>query len=172
MKEEPSLFKMIMYLLDCDLFQTKLEETTINIPINKDTSVQKDLLKAGFDKVHVKLAMRWFAILHSSINSFANKKNPSQSISQHAIRIYDDHEKKLLSPTSLCYIRSLNEMGILDTYTTEIVIDMLFEIQQFGIDLPLIRWTSLIVLYALPDYQEQLLALELLVLDTADKKVH
>ena len=49
---------------------------------------------------------------------------------------------------------------------------MLFTLEAFEIDPPLIKWVALIVLYALPDHQSELLALELLVLETPDNRVH
>ena len=72
----------------------------------------------------------------------------------------------------IAFLKHLENLSIIDFKSKEIILDMLFTLEAFEIDPPLIKWVALIVLYALPNHNAQLMALELLVLDAPDNRVH
>jgi Smg protein len=166
MKEEQNFLQVIINLLDTDLWRQSLQ-----VAFAEPKTLHSKLKKAGFEKDQIRLALAWFKQLHAAIHSFTE---PAEQPSWHttSYRVYDPTEITLLSADGIHYLAKLEELKILDVYTKEIVLDMLFTLDAFEIDTPLIKWVTLIVLYALPNHQAQLLALELLVLDAPQKRVH
>lgn len=166
MKENSHFLQVIINLLDTDLWQQSFNQDT-----PQPAKMRLKLKKAGIDKEHIAQAIAWFTHLHTSIHAFC-KSIDEPNFEKHYNRIYDDAELSLLSPRGMAYLAQLEKLRILDQASKEIVLDMLFTLEAFRIDVPLIKWVTLIVLYALPNYHAELLALELLVLETPDKRVH
>ena len=153
-------------LLDTDLWQKSFSEEK-----PQPAKLRLKLKKAGIDQAQIAQAIAWFTHLHASIHAFTQRLD-KPNFEQDYVRIYDPHETEMLSENGMRFLNELVKLRILDIYSKEIVLDMLFTLEAYEIDTPLIKWVSLIVLYALPNHHAELLALELLVLDTFDKRVH
>lgn len=166
MKEETHFLQVIIDMLDTDLWQQ-----SFNQPEPQSAKLRLKLRKAGVESNQITQAIAWFTHLHTAIHSFEPLID-QPSFQASAIRVYDTAEQTLLSDEGMIFLNKLQSLKIIDFKTKEIILDMLFTLEAFEINAPLIKWVALIVLYALPDHHQELLALELLVLDTPDSRVH
>lgn len=166
MKEDNNFLQVIINLLDSDLWQQSFTQRK-----PQPAKLRLKLRKAGIEKDQIAQAIAWATHLHTSIYSF-DERILQSDFQSCAVRIYDHTEKKLLSDHGIAFLKHLENLSIIDFKSKEIILDMLFTLEAFEIDPPLIKWVALIVLYALPNHNAQLMALELLVLDAPDNRVH
>jgi uncharacterized protein Smg (DUF494 family) len=166
MKEDTNFLQVIINLLDSEAWQQSFNHSE-----PQPARLRLKLRKAGIEKNQIAQAIAWFTHLHTSIYSFDHGNLQSDN-QRNRVRIYDASEQKLLSSEGIEFLSHLENLHIIDFKSREIILDMLFTLEAFEVDPPLIKWVALIVLYALPNHQEQLLSLELLVLETPDNRVH
>ena len=166
MKEDTNFLQVIINLLDSELWQQSFNQRE-----PQPAKLRLKLRKAVIEKNQIAQAIAWFTHLHTSIYSFKDSVH-EPGFQSNTVRIYDAAEQNLLSKEGIRFLSELENFKIIDFKTKEIILDMLFTLEAFEIDPPLIKWVALIVLYALPDHQSELLALELLVLETPDNRVH
>lgn len=158
MNEEESVLGVLMYL-----FHNHMEkDNQINL---NDMQLIDELKSAGFHAHNIGKAFRW---LHRLIE-FSEQDVPP---SAHSFRIFNEQECWLINSECRNYIFSLEQQGILTPHTREIVIHQTMELISEGIDLNLIKWVTLMVLFNMPDCETQLSHMEFLVLSNAYDSVH
>ena len=140
MKEDTHFLQAIINLLDTDLWQQ-----SFNQPEQQPAKLRLKLRKAGIQQDQIAQAMSWFSHLHTSIYSFDDHVDDPHYRSV-SMRIYDDAELALLSKKGLEFLAQLERLKIIDFKSKEIILDMLFTLEAFEINPPLINWVALIVL--------------------------
>lgn len=158
--KENSVLHVLMYL-----FQNHMQDNAEISAVDIDLVGQ--LESAGFVLPVINQAIGWLANLASDED--ANIVIPPGDKS---FRIYSDYEQEILGTTCINFIAELEEQGILNSVTREIVIHQAIELCSEGMDINLIKWVTLMVLFNQPDEAEALSCMELLVLEHPFGGVH
>jgi Smg protein len=158
MKEE-SVLNIIMYLFKHELF----DEFEIN---NAKPSLVNQLEKAGFDRQMISRALQWIANLEKQANT------PISLTSQNAIRVYSKEECSFLSKECRGFIHFLEQSDILKPYTREMVLTQLSALQKERIDIHLIKWVTMLVLFTQRNEKKALDFMEFLVLNEQVGSIH
>lgn len=156
--KEASVLNILMYI-----FHNHMEKDQ-KISID-DMELVDELKSAGFHAISIGKAFRW---LHH-LTVLTDKTLP---LSQHAFRVYNEQELWLIDPECRSFILSLEHQGILTPTTREVVIHQTLELIHEGVDINLIKWVTLMVLFNTPDCDDALAHMEFLVQSDAFDTVH
>src|SRR3989338_1170590 len=158
MDEEESVLGVLMYL-----FHNHMEkENRINL---NDMELVDELKLAGFHVHNIGRAFRW---LHRLIEVSEQDIPPSKN----SFRVFSEQESMLINMECRSFILSLEYQGILTPQTREIVIHQTMELIHEGVDLNLIKWVTLMVLFNMPNCEGALSHMEFLVLTDAYDSIH
>jgi Smg protein len=152
MKE--SVLDVLMYL-----FQNYMGDET-DIHPDRD-SVQSELVEAGFPSREVSQAFEW-------LDGLAARLEETPAVSPNgdsAFRIYTDQEIVKLNPECQGYLLFLEQVGILDCDTRELIIDRVMALTTNDIDLIDLKWIILMVLFSHPGQEEAYAWMEGLMFD-------
>ena len=132
---ESNIINVLMYILK-----------NHNTPDAKTIDVEKkslinDLEHAGFMKSTIEKALVWLDGLYLGKAAFENK------LSTKSYRIYSDDEKAYLNDEAINYLILLENLEILDPTLRELVINQLVALSLIDIDLSIVKWVVLLVLY-------------------------
>lgn len=158
--KENGVVHALMYL-----FQMHIDE------YRNGTAETADLLQclddAGFSFKISRQAMRWIQDLNAQT---ADLILPATAT---AIRIFSSVEKNLLGLEAIDYIEYLSTIGVLDMQSREVVMDRLLALESKRVDIALVKWVSLMVLFHIKDKNTQtndsLAVMEYLVLKSDEK---
>jgi Smg protein len=138
-----------------------------NCDITKEReSLFDELEHIGFEPKTIIQALSWLANLN------LDHQKPPRSAGQNAFRVYSEYECELIDPACQNYIFELEKMGILDFETREMLIHQIMDLREEGIDLALVKWVALLVLFNQPKAEKALAQMELLVLEQAVGGLH
>lgn len=151
--KENSVLQVLMYL-----FQNHMRDSCELHDV--DTDLVGQLESAGFVLPAINQAIGWLANLTED-GGISHVSGPQES----SFRVFNPQEIELLGEDGINYIISLEHQGILDANTREMVITQAIELEPEGIDLSLIKWVTLMVLFNQPGQEEALSNMELLVLE-------
>ena len=157
--KENSVLHVLMYL-----FQTHRQE---HEALHEDDSLVEQLESAGFILPTINRAIGWLATLAKD-NDIVEIAAPQSD----SFRYFTTYERDLLGEECIMFILALEHHNILNPTTREMVIHQAIELQDEGIDLNLIKWVALMVLFNQPDQEEALSSMELLVLDNPFGGIH
>lgn len=147
-----SVLNVLMYLF--------MHHMRNNCDISKEKeSLFDELEHIGFEPKTIIQALSWLA------NLSLDHQRPPEAASAHSFRIYSDYECELISPACRHYILELEHMGILDFATREMVLHQIVDLCEEGIDISLVKWVTLLVLFNQPNAEAALAQMELLVLE-------
>ncbi len=158
--KENSVLHVLMYL-----FQNHMQGNCIIK--ETDTDIVEELESVGFVLPTINRAIGWLASL-SEENKDAYMTPPTAN----SFRIYSEYERELLDTECIAYLLELEEQQILTAAVREMVIHQAIELQSEGIDLSLIKWVILMVLFNQPQHEEALKRMELLILDNPFGGLH
>ena len=149
MKNE-TVLTVLMYL-----FHNHMEkDNRLNL---NDMQLVDELKSAGFHAHVIGKAFRW---LHR-LTEFASQDT---SPSTNSFRVFSEEECQLINIDCRSFIIGLEMQGILSPLTREIVIHQTLELINEGIDLSLLKWVTLMVLFNMPNSEHALSHMEFLVL--------
>jgi len=158
MKEE-SVLSILMYLFHYHMGKS---DSAVNL---SDMAIVDELKSAGFHVHSIGKAFRW-------LNHLAELSDTLPRASAHSFRVFSKEESSLMDEECRRFILSLEQQGILTPVTREIVIHQTMELIHEGIDLSLIKWVTLMVLFNLPNCEEALAHMEFLVQTDIFDTVH
>lgn len=139
----------------------------------EDLSTDQDALKlelkeAGFAKGEVEAAIHWLEEL-----SKLRETQPNNGISRTtAIRVYSDVECKKMDTECRGFLQFLENMGVLDQNTREMVVDRVMALGTQDIDIEQLKWVILMVLFNQPGQEEAFAWIEDLVFDEERGSLH
>jgi Smg protein len=147
-----SVLNVLMYLF--------MHHMRNNCDISKEQDTLFDELEHfGFEPNAIIQALSWLA------NLSVERRQPPAASKPDSFRVYSDYECEMINQDCRHYIYQLEHIGILDAVTRESVIHQIVDLRDEGIDVSLVKWVSLLVLFNQPNAQEALAQMELLVLE-------
>lgn len=150
--KEASVLGVLMYLFKYHMQQNCVLDT------NNENLLPK-LEEVGFKKGAIVKAFSWLANLaRESDNKPLLPQRPS-------FRVFSEHECEYLDVASRGYILLLEQQGILNPVTREIVLNQIIDLEREGIDINLIKWVTLMVLFNQGDEDRALAYMEFLILN-------
>lgn len=159
MKE--SVLDVLMYL-----FEHYVDEDA-DLDTDRD-SLHRALLRAGFPETEVSKAFTWLEDLTESgeVLEIAADGAPA------AIRVYTDEEQERLDLECRSMLLYLEQTGVLDGASRELVIDRVLALETDEIDVEQLKWVVLMVMFNRPGREDVLPWMEELVFERSTGQLH
>lgn len=158
MNYDKTVLNVLMYL-----FHTRMaKDHRLNL---NDMELIDDLKSAGFHAHIIGKAFRW---LHRLVEFTSHDTPPSAA----SFRVFSEEECYLINTECRDFILMLEHQGILTPLLREIVIHQTLELINEGVDLNLLKWVTLLVLFNTPNSENALSHMEFLVLGNAIDTIH
>jgi Smg protein len=162
MKEE--LFEVLMYLFENHIGREHPEQAA------HDETLFHELADAGFTPEVIDTAFEWLdgvAALHSAEAQSEDNLGLSSGF-----RVFSREELAHFGPDVSGLLMRLEQLGILDAFSREIVINRLFAIDPREIDEHRVKWLVLMVLIDDPENETALSTLEQMMKTEATERFH
>lgn len=105
---------------------------------------------AGFGRSEIDKGIAWLHDL-SALRDTPIYPGP---LAESAVRVFTDEECRFLSRECRGFLTLLSQMGVLNDYTREMVIDRVHALgDEDGVDVEQLKWIVLMVLYNLPGHE-------------------
>jgi len=154
------VFDILLYLFENYMYdEGELEQDR--------ESLRKELLDAGFRSPEIGKAFDWLEGLATMPEHVTGNVVQPQ-----AIRIFSDEEQERLDVESRGFLLFLEQMGVLDPMTREMVIDRVMALDSDEADLEQLKWVVLMVLFNQPGQEAAVAWMEDLVLDERAGLLH
>ncbi|MDH5326939.1 MAG: DUF494 domain-containing protein [Gammaproteobacteria bacterium] len=159
MKE--SLFDVLMYL-----FENYMEDDS---PLFSDPERLKlQLSDAGFRHSQINKAFVWLEDLAQGQEQELHPLSTTAS----SIRVFHPEECRKLNVECRGFLTSMQQLGVIDTASRELIIDRVMALESEEIDLEQLKWVVLMVLFNQPGLEAAYSWVENLVLDDISAELH
>lgn len=148
------------------LFEHCVEED-VDVVVDRET-LQSELRKAGFDDVQVGKAFDWLQVLALQRDDELDVPRSRDS----SFRVYAAEEAAKLDAGCRGFLMFLEQIGVLDGVSRELVLDRVMALEAEEIDLEQLKWVVLMVLFNQPGHDEAFLWMEDLVMDDLERCPH
>jgi Smg protein len=139
-----------------------------DMPFEHDQDVLTvELVEAGFPSYEVNKAFEW-------LEGLAEQQflTPSKSPQTQSMRVYLPQECERLNIECRGFLLFLEQVGILDNFSRELVIDRIMALEAQDVSLEQLKWVILMVLFNQPGQEEAFVWMEDLVYNNAISTVH
>lgn len=153
------VFDILLYLFENYMYDDGEVE-------HDQESLREELQRAGFRNSEIRKAFDWLEGL-ATLPGKITSENSIQSI-----RLYSEKESERLDSECRGFILFLEQMGVLDHATREMVIDRVMALESDDVDLDQLKWVVLMVLFNQPGYEAAVAWMEDLVLDEVPGLLH
>lgn len=133
-----------------------------------EESLKWELIAAGFPEQEIAKAFSWLEGLVPTHAQASARVVHSRS----AMRIFNQNEMERLDLECRRFLLFLEQAGVLDPLTRELVIDQVMALETDAIDLAQLKWVVLMVLFNQPGGQATYSWVEDLVLDRGNTPLH
>jgi Smg protein len=127
-------------------------------PPSDQGELEDELVQAGFTPSEIEQALRWLDELAEGVEVCQSQEDRSGSI-----RVYTDDESLKLDVDARGLLLFLEQTGILDPVSRELVIDRLLAIEHPAVTLDEVKWVVLLVLMSRPGREDAFSRMEDLV---------
>lgn len=139
-------------------------------------SLRGDLLEAGFAEGEVSKAFDWLESLTvepgtmngSSLDGGAGEGSGRTPAS----RVFAAEEERRLDVECRGFLLSLEQSGVINPITRELIIDRIMALEADTIDLEQLKWVTLMVLFNQPGNESTFTWMEDVVFDGASERLH
>ena len=154
------MLDVLMYL-----FEHYMDEATL---IAADQEALKSrLTEAGFNSREIHKAFGWMdGLTGTRVNAQKNQANTN------SIRLYSWQESRHLDRECRGYLHFLEQCGVLNPTTRELVIDRALALENDDIDLDNLKWVILMVLFNQPDQDNNTNWMEDLIFSEPAASIH
>lgn len=160
MKE--SMFDVLMYL-----FENYMEEGS---EFNPDREVlTTELSQAGFPRGDISKAFSWLEDLSSMRDNLSELPTASAPGS---LRVYSTEEQEHIDLEGRGFLLFMEQNGVIDSITRELVIDRLMALEADSITLDQLKWVILMVMFNRPGHEHAYTILEDIVFDEMEGHVN
>lgn len=142
--------------------------------INDESELEQDhdtlrdyLLEAGFKQTEIRRAFDWLEGLAD-----LQDEPPAPMTQLPSMRIYCDEELEKLGVECRGFLLFMEQTGVLDQGTREMVIDRAMALGDEAVDLEQLKWVILMVLFNQPGHEAAFAWMEDLVLDEMTGILH
>ena len=156
------MFDVLMYL-----FETYVQSDA-DLMVDQD-ELAEELGRAGFHQDEIYKALTWLehlAVLHDEDNA------DRPVCATGSFRIYSAPEMDKLGVESRGFLLFLEQIGVLNCETREIVIERLMELDNSEIELDDLKWVVLMVLFNVPGNENACQQMEGLLYDEPEGLIH
>ncbi|MDH5358270.1 MAG: DUF494 family protein [Gammaproteobacteria bacterium] len=149
------------------LFENYIDTDDVNKP-DKDT-LETELERVGFPELEIHKAFDWLENMTvvAEDESASDERMPELSM-----RFYTEQEMKRLDVDCRGYLLFLEQVGVLDADTREIVIERVMALDADEIDLEQMKWVVLMVLFYQPGHEIAYAWMEDLVFEDMEAVIH
>ena len=133
-----------------------------------EESLRVELQEAGFQSIEISKAFEWLEGL-VALQDFPEKL---PLVNTSSLRIYTDEEVDKLDLDARGFLMFLEQTGVLDHNTREMVIDRVMALDEDEIDIEQLKWVTLMVLFNQPGREAAFAWMEDLVFEEAPGIVH
>jgi len=159
MKED--VLDVLMYL-----FENYMDDETA---AEADPETLKTLLReAGFLSTEINKAFAWLEDL--AIMQEVDSLLPAKTA--RSIRVFNPTEEKKLDVECRGFLMFLEQMGVLNESSRELVIDRIMALESPDIDLEQVKWVVLMVLFNQPGLEEAFTWMENMVMEEFSLPLH
>lgn len=137
-----SVMEVLMYLFEHRLGNDESEHI-------QQEEVAGLLNEAGFDDAEIARAIRWL----DGLITLCDAADGAAAEKIRGGRIYSPEEQKLLSVDCQAYLLKLEQLGIIDDYSREAIMDRLWALGM-PVSLDEVRWVAHMVLNNLPGREQ------------------
>lgn len=155
-----NVFDVLMYL-----FENYMEDE-IGFDEDQD-ALQEVLLEAGFRQNEIRKAFDWLEGLAE-----LQDEAPLPAVPSGSLRLYSEPELEKINTECRGFILFMEQMGVLDSATREMVIDRVMALEEEEVDLEQLKWVILMVLFNQPGREAAFAWMEDLVLDETAGVLH
>lgn len=155
------MFEILMYLFE------NYMDGNIKLLSDQDT-IFAQLEQAGFHAHEIGQAFDWL----DGLSKMQETDGKPEGVTSSAMRHYTSEEMERLSVQGRGFLLYLEQIGILDPMTREVVLDRLMALDQRELDLGRIKWVVLIALFNQPDKKSALSLLQDMILSDAFGALH
>lgn len=159
MKE--SVFDVLMYL-----FENYMDEGPEFNPDQE--ALMAELSQAGFPHGEINKAFSWL----EGLSTLREQGAPIAGGNPSALRVYAHDEQEKLSVAARGFLLFLEQSGVLDPLTRELVIDRVMALESEEIDLEQLKWVILMVLFNQPGQEHAYAWMEDLVFNEMQGQLH
>jgi Smg protein len=155
------MFEVLMFL-----FENYMDGS---VALNADNqTVIIELERVGFTRYEIDRALDWL----EGLSRFQTAVESVPMRTTHSIRHYIHEENEQLGVEGRGFLLYLEQLGILDPVTREIVLDRIMALDGKEVDLGRIKWVVLMVLFSQPDKKSALSLLQDMILSDAFGALH
>jgi len=141
------------------------------LDLDSDQELLKDeLSEAGFPPGDINKAFAWLEGLAERRNG--GREEVTVGHTPLATRVLTEREQERLDRESHGFLLFLEQIGVLDPTTRELVIDRVMALDRDEIDLDRLKWVVLMVLFDQPGREEAFAWMEDLVLNESSLALH
>jgi Smg protein len=159
MKED--VLDVLMYL-----FENYMDDDTA-MEADPET-LKRQLSEAGFLSTEINKAFTWLedlAVLQEDVDS-------RSALAGRSIRVFNPAEEKKLDVECRGFLLFLEQMGVLNSASRELVIDRIMALESPEIDLDEVKWVVLMVLFNQPGLEEAFTWMENMVMEEFQQPLH
>ncbi|WP_417659316.1 DUF494 family protein [Pseudidiomarina sp.] len=157
------MFDILMYLFENYI------HSDMEVVVNHD-ELTDELTRAGFHRQEIHKALAWLERLadlqDSQLKPYLNK-SPNSST-----RVFTAEEVARLDCSSRGFLMYLENLGVLDFSTREMVIDRVMELDMPQFTLDDLKWVVLMVLFNVPGHEEAYDQMEGLLFEEPEGLLH
>lgn len=155
------MFEVLMFL-----FENYMDG---NVSLKADNKlIAIELERIGFSRNEIDRALDWL----DGLTRVQTAVQVAPVLTSHSIRHYLPEESEQLGLEGRGFLLYLEQLGILDSISREIVIDRIMVLDRREVDLGRIKWVVLMVLFSQPDKKAALSLLQDMVLSDAFDVLH
>ena len=144
------------------LFENYIDTEESQKP-DKDT-LELELERVGFQELEIHKALEWLENMTVVAERPLNRDA--------SMRVFNDREIERLDVECRGYLLFLEQVGVLDVETREVVIEQVMALETEEIDLDQLKWVVLMVLFYQPGREVAFAWLEDLVFEDMEAVIH
>jgi Smg protein len=132
-------------------------------------ALETELEQVGFPELEIDKALVWLENMTVIAEESLDAKPVAPDLT---MRFYAEEELELLNTTCRGYLLFLEQVGVLDVATREIVIERVLALDTNEIDLEQLKWVVLMVLFYQPGREVAYAWMEDLVFEDMEAVIH